>query len=236
VSSICISQCWFGLISFVTTERKKILSCPTIPDNQGAEREKRKKWRRNGIGRRTYDGDDALGCCGDAPALVIQHEAGRWLGHGGGPGAPSEPPLLPVIIAAVVFILVQRDPGRTARGSGGLVPARGPWAGAVLLLLLLLSGADGESAAAQGQRGLGGVDKYQLLLPTRAQEDQGHGCGRRRHFVLAGSRKAWQRMDGGMDSAARSPLLSRLSNLLSRLSNLASLGRGTKRVFSLRVN
>jgi|UniRef100_A0A804P9Q1 hypothetical protein len=30
-----------------------------------------------------HDDEDALECSGDAPAPFIQHEAGRWLGHGG---------------------------------------------------------------------------------------------------------------------------------------------------------
>ena len=96
-----------------------------------------------------YDGDDALGCCSDAPALVVKHEAGRRLGHGGGPGAPSEPPLL--------LVVVQRGPRRTAGGPGRRIDPLAPGRGA-LLALAGRRGADGDGAARE--KGQGGVDKH----------------------------------------------------------------------------
>jgi len=103
------------------------------------------------------DGDDALGCCSDAPALVVKHEAGRRLGHGGGPGAPSEPPLLLLLLVVVV---VQRGPRRTAGGPGRRIDPLAPGRGA-LLALAGRRGADGDGAAREkGQGRLGGVDKH----------------------------------------------------------------------------
>lgn len=141
------------------------------------------------------DGDDALGCCGDAPALVIQHEAGRRLGHGGGPGATSEPPHLILLVVVLVVVVVQRrGSGRTAGGPVDplVVPGRGARAGAVLLLLLLAGrrGADGDGAARDmGQGRLG---------PLLAQEDhRGHESGSR-HFALP-LEEAEEKIRGGLD-------------------------------------
>jgi len=106
------------------------------------------------------DGDDALGCCGDAPALVVKHETGRRLGHGGGPGAPSEPPLLLLLLVVVV---VQRGPRRTAGGPGKRIDPLAPGRGALLVLALAGRGGadgDGDGAAAAREKGQGGVDKH----------------------------------------------------------------------------